>query len=177
MWWPIWQLILLFWIFRLNLPTGCKSQAAKHEQLNTNQRGKNELIVAVFEQEIPLASSCVSSACDLGLWVAMLLVAVDAPLATAERFMVCFSWQGSRCEVGMKTFDICCHSQNASIMSSAPCKNLPTQRFSSNASFPNTSCPEKHPLEHTKNPLSPVLSIFPNLKGSLKPRVKNPNDS
>ena len=96
MWWPIWQLILLFQIFQLNLPTGCKSQAAKHEQLNTNQRGKNELIVAVFEQEIPLASSCVSSARDLGLWVAMLLVAIDAPLATAERFMICFSGHSSR---------------------------------------------------------------------------------
>ena len=63
--------------------------------------------MAVFEQEIPLASSCISSARDLGLWVAVLLVAVDAPLATAERFMICFSGQGSRCEVDMKTFDIC----------------------------------------------------------------------
>lgn len=58
--------------------------------------------MAVFEQEIPLANSCVSSARDLGLWVAMLLVAADAPLATAERFMVCFLGSGSRCEVGMK---------------------------------------------------------------------------
>lgn len=45
--------------------------------------------MAVFEQEIPLASSCVSSARDLGHRVAMMLVAADAPLATAEGFMAC----------------------------------------------------------------------------------------
>lgn len=77
-----------------NLPRGCKSQAAKHEQLNTNQRERMSWCW-VFEQEIPLASSCISSTWP-GLWVVMLLVAVDAPLATAERFMICFSGQGSR---------------------------------------------------------------------------------
>lgn len=63
---------------RLRL-TGSRARAVK-----TDQKGKNELTVAVFEQEVPLANSCISSARDVRRRVAMELVAADAPLATGS---------------------------------------------------------------------------------------------
>ena len=118
--------------------------------------------MAAYEQEIPLANSCVSSSRDWGHGVAMLL-AGDAPLATAERFMVCFLRSGSRCEVGMKPFGICCRCQNVSTMSPALWNMLTTCERSSSTTLPNVSFPLKY-LSRYPNPLIPAMHL-PSLSG------------
>lgn len=130
-------------ILPLNLQMGHRSRVTQHEQQILIKGGKNELPVAVYEQEIPLAHSCVSSAQDLGHGVAVLLVVAGAPLATAERRMVCFLRSGRTCEVGMEPFSICCHCQNASTVSSTLCSRLTTCEHSLSTTLPNTSPPQK----------------------------------